>query len=238
MINLTFVKYLLHAYKLLSIISFSPHKKFMKMDTFIISILYLRTLGKENYLIYTKSQNSKWWKQDWNPDLKDFTVHALQFHALKSLYHSACIFIIKSHLNTVIYPRIYFHTYFFAYFIIMSLPFLNLFNNLLLREVVQSFRLNSNYFKRHKKTILCLQPPLLFCCPLQPTIKSYVPIILKTGSFMKQTWLFLTSKPAHMQFSLQGNSPPTSFPQLCQELFCPYQPLRTTWGMASLGKTS
>lgn len=151
MINLTFVKYLLHAYKLLSIISFSPHKKFMKMDTFIISILYLRTLGKENYLIYTKSQNYKWWKQDWNPDLKDFTVHALQFHALKSLYHSACIFIIKSHLNTVIYPTIYFHTYFFAYFIIMSLPFLNLFNNLLLREVVQSFRLNSNYFKRHKK---------------------------------------------------------------------------------------
>lgn len=126
-------------------------KKLMKKDTFIISILYLRTLDKENYLIYSKSQNYKWWKQDWNPDLKDFTVHALQFHVLKSLYHSACIFIIKSHLNTVIYPRIYFHTFFFAYFIIMNLPFLNLFNNLLLREVVQSFRLNSNYFKRHKK---------------------------------------------------------------------------------------
>lgn len=94
---------------------------------------------------------------------------------------------------------------------------------------MQSFRLNSNYFERHKKPYYVSNHPYHSAAHSSLQLNLMFSLYWKTGSFMKQTWLFLTSKPAHMQFSLQGNSPPTSFPQLCQELFCPYQPLRTTW---------
>lgn len=143
-------------------------------------------------------------------------VHALKFHALKSLCHSACIFIIKSHLTTVIYPRIFYTSHFFAYFIIkMSLPFLNLFNNLLLREVVQSFRLNSTYFKRHKKPYYSFNHP--YHSAPRPAAHAALqlnlmfPLYCKSGSSMKQTWLFLTlSLPTCRSLCRTTLSPPQS----------------------------
>lgn len=60
--------------------------------------------------------------------------------AFKSVWHFAWMFIIKSHLNQFTLANVFHKLYFFAYIItIMNLSSLNSYNNLLLREVVQSF---------------------------------------------------------------------------------------------------
>lgn len=161
-----------------------------------------------------------------------------RFHgySLRSVGHFTCIFIIKSHLNTVIYSSIYVY-YFFAYFTIMSLPSLNSYNNLLLREVVQSFRSSSNYFKRHKRpNSLSSHPITLTTLPLDLLLTPPYSWILCFSYIEK----FTASQGRRGSFSLLSKSCSSLCRQLPPHLVpsTAYQLSRTTLDMAPLERSS
>lgn len=127
-------------------------------------------------------------------------------------------------------------SYFLSYFII-SLPSLNSYDNLLLREVVQSFRSSLNYFKRHERpNYLSSHPIILSTLPLDLLPTPPYSWILCSSYIEK----FTASQGRHSLFSLL--SLPCS--SLCRQLpphlipSTPYQPSRTALGKAPLERSS